>query len=200
MDYCQSLQSSSPKLDLLMKWASNYFSNLGEIDKFSISVIIIMKIIIKTEINMAGSPWLYGRLRNTGFRLTLPRQAILNVFAKNLAKHLSAEEIFLLVHKNCPEIGLATVYRTLDLLTQIGLIFKFDFGDGKGRYELASEAIKGHHHHMVCTRCGRIIDYSDFMEEEIKFIKGLEARLSKKHKFKINSHQIHFYGLCEMCQ
>ena len=148
---------------------------------------------------MVGPPWLYDRFRNTGFRLTLPRQAILNVFAEN-PKHLSAEEIFLLVHKNYPGIGFATVYRTLDLLTQMGLIFKLDFGEGRSRYELASEAIKEHHHHLICTRCSRIIDYSDFMEEEIEFIKRLEAELSKKHKFKINSHQIHFYGLCERCR
>jgi len=148
---------------------------------------------------MIGPPWLYDRLRNAGFRLTLPRQAILNVFAEN-PKHLSAEEIFLSVHKNYPGIGFATVYRTLDLLTQMGLIFKFDFGEGRSRYELASKTAKQHHHHLICTRCSRIIDYSDFMEEEIKFIKGLEAELSKKHKFKINSHQIHFYGLCERCR
>jgi len=148
---------------------------------------------------MVGSPWLPRRFRNAGFRLTLPRQAILNVFAEN-PKHLSAEEIFLSVHKNYPGIGLATVYRTLDLLTQMGLILKFDFGDGRSRYELASGAIKEHHHHMVCTRCGRIIDYGDFMEQEVEFMKGLEAELSKKHKFKINSHQIHFYGLCERCR
>ena len=148
---------------------------------------------------MVSSPWLHRRFRNAGFRLTLPREAILNVFSKN-PQHLSAEEIFLSVHKNYPGIGLATVYRTLDLLTQVGLIFKFDFGDGKSRYELASEAIKGHHHHMVCTQCGRIIDYSDFMEKEVGFIKGLEAELSKKHKFKIHTHQIHFYGLCQRCQ
>ncbi|MCK4926557.1 transcriptional repressor [Candidatus Aerophobetes bacterium] len=148
---------------------------------------------------MAGPPWLHGRLRNAGFRLTLPREAILNVFAEN-PKHLSAEEVFLSVHEKYPGVGLATVYRTLDLLTQVGLVFKFDFGDGKSRYELASEAVKGHHHHMVCTRCGRIVDYSDFMEEEVKFIKGLEAELSKKHNFKIDKHQIHFYGLCEGCR
>ena len=148
---------------------------------------------------MVSSPWLHRRFRNAGFRLTLPREAILNVFSKN-PQHLSAEEIFLSVHKNYPGIGLATVYRTLDLLTQVGLIFKFDFGDGKSRYELASEALKGHHHHMVCTQCGRIIDYSDFMEKEVGFIKALEAELSKKHKFKIHTHQIHFYGLCQRCQ
>jgi len=53
---------------------------------------------------------------------------------------------------------------------------------------------------MICRQCGRIIDYSDFMDEEVKFIKDLEAELSKKHNFNINSHQIHFYGLCRECQ
>ncbi len=147
---------------------------------------------------MANSPRLHGRFRNAGFRLTLPRQAILNVLAEN-PRHLSAEEIFLSVHENYPGIGLATVYRTLNLLTQMGLIFKFYFGDRQNRYELASETTK-EHHHIVCSRCGRIIDYNDFIEEEIKFVKKLEAELSKKYEFRINSHQIHFYGLCGKCR
>jgi Fur family ferric uptake transcriptional regulator len=113
---------------------------------------------------------------------------------------LSAEEVFLLTHKNYPGIGLATVYRTLNLLTQMGLIRKFNFGDGRSRYELTTKSEKGHHHHLVCTQCGRIIDYNDFMEKEVKFIKELEAELADKHKFKINSHQIYFYGLCDKCQ
>lgn len=148
---------------------------------------------------MSGPPWSHGRFREAGFRLTLPRQAILNTLTQN-PKHLSAEEIFLLVHKSYPGIGLATVYRTLDLLNQMRLVFKFDFGDGKSRYELADETIKTHHHHLICTQCGRIIDYSDLAEKEGKFIKELETELSKKYKFKINSHQLHFYGLCEKCQ
>jgi len=148
---------------------------------------------------MPGPRWCWRKIRNEGFRLTLSRQAILNAFAQN-PKHLSAEEVFLLTHKNYPGIGLATVYRTLNLLTQMGLIRKFNFGDGCSRYELATEAEKGHHHHLVCTRCGTIINYNDFMEKEVEFIKELEAELADKHKFKINSHQIYFYGLCEKCQ
>lgn len=139
------------------------------------------------------------RFTNAGFRLTLPRQAILNVLKKTQG-HLNAEEIFLSINKNYPGVGFATVYRNLSLLTQMGLVSKFYFGDGQSRYELASGAIKGHHHHIVCIRCGKIINYSDFMEKEVKFIKELEEELSRKHNFKINNHQIHFYGLCERCQ
>jgi len=148
---------------------------------------------------MPGPPWSHRRLTNAGFRLTWPRQVILDVLGQN-PQHLSAEEIFFHVHQFYPGIGLATVYRTLDLLTRTGLVFKFDFGDGRSRYELASEAAKGPHHHMICTRCGRIIDFGDFINGESKFIEELERELSKKHGFKINSHQIHFYGLCQDCQ
>jgi len=148
---------------------------------------------------MRRAGWYYRRIRDEGFKLTLPRRAILDVFGQN-SKHLSAEEIFLLVHRNSPGIGLTTVYRTLDLLTRMGIIFKFGFGDGRSRYELADKTTKGHHRHLVCTRCGRIIDYSDFMEKEEKFTKELGKELSQKYKFKINSHQIHFYGLCDECQ
>lgn len=148
---------------------------------------------------MRGPPWWQGELKNAGFRLTLPRQAILDVLSGH-PEHLSAEEIFFLVHKKYPGVGLATVYRTLDLLTEMDLLSKFDFGDGKSRYELVNRIEKKHHHHLVCVGCGRIIDFSDFIEKEKKFIQELEAELSQKHKFKINSHQICFYGICEKCQ
>ncbi len=104
-------------------------------------------------------------MKNAGFRLTLPRQIILNVLTTT-PKHLSAEEIFLLVHKKYAGIGLATVYRTLDLLTDMNLISKFDFGDGRSRYELIGRSPKGYHHHLVCVGCGRIVNFSDFAERE----------------------------------
>lgn len=148
---------------------------------------------------MPGPPWLRQRLTNAGFRLTWPRQVILDVLGQN-PQHLSAEEIFFHVHQFYPGIGMATVYRTLDLLTRTGLVFKFDFGDGRSRYELASEAAKGPHHHMICTGCGRIIDFGHSIDEEGELIAALGKELSEKHGFKINSHRIHFYGLCQDCQ
>ncbi|OQX80464.1 MAG: ferric uptake regulation protein [Candidatus Omnitrophica bacterium 4484_70.1] len=145
-------------------------------------------------------PWWYGRFRGCGYRVTLPRQIILEVLSKT-SKHLSAEDIYIAVHKIYPNIGLTTVYRTLELLVQMGLIFKFDFGDGRARYEL-SEGPKGvrHHHHLVCINCNRIIDYTDFIEEELKLLNQIEKGLSKKFNFKITNHLIQFYGLCDKCQ
>jgi Fur family ferric uptake transcriptional regulator len=83
----------------------------------------------------------------------------------------------------------------------MGLVFKFDFGDGRARYEL-SEGPKGarHHHHLVCTNCGRVIDYTDFIDDEFELLGRAEKGLSKKFNFKITNHLIQFYGLCDRCQ
>ncbi|MEW6163346.1 MAG: Fur family transcriptional regulator [Nitrospirota bacterium] len=150
--------------------------------------------------NGMGPPWWHGKFKGCGYRLTIPRKAILDVLSKT-TEHLSAEDIYLKVHKTYPAIGLTTVYRTLELLVQTGMIFKFDFGDGRARYEL-SEGPKsiGHHHHLVCTGCGRIVDYTDFIDDEIELLKRTEEGLSKKYSFKITNHLIQFYGLCERCQ
>jgi len=130
----------------------------------------------------------------------MPRQAILEVLS-NTEEHLSAEEIYLAVHKIYPNVGLTTVYRTLELLVDMGLVFKFDFGDKRARYELSQGPMsKKHHHHLVCTNCGRIIDYTDFIDEEKELLRRTEAGLSKKYNFKITNHLIQFYGLCEECQ
>jgi Fur family ferric uptake transcriptional regulator len=147
-----------------------------------------------------GPPWWHERFRGRGYRLTVPRQAVLDVLS-NTPEHLSAEDVYFEVHKTSPNIGLTTVYRTLELLVQMGLASKFDFGDGRSRYEL-SEGPKGirHHHHLVCTNCGRIIDYTDFIKEEMELLRQTEEGLSRKFNFKIANHIIQFYGLCDKCQ
>jgi len=147
-----------------------------------------------------GPPWWHGKFKGCGYRLTVPRQAILNVLSMT-SKHLSAEDVYLAVHKVYPAIGLTTVYRTLELLVQGGMVFKFDFGDGKARYELCEgPGGIGHHHHLVCTGCGRIVDYKDFIDEEVDLLKRTEKGLSKKYNFKITNHLIQFYGLCDKCK
>jgi len=147
-----------------------------------------------------GSRWWDRRLRQHSCRITIPRQVILNVLSKE-EKHVSAEDVFLEVHKRYPDIGLTTVYRTLNLLTQIGLVLKFDFGDGRSRYELSSGPRKEkHHHHLVCAKCNRVIDYEDFIDEEEELFEKTGKVLSEKHNFKITGHLVRFYGLCEKCR
>ncbi|MBN1871347.1 MAG: transcriptional repressor [Candidatus Omnitrophica bacterium] len=147
-----------------------------------------------------GSPWWHGRFRGCGYRITVPRQAILD-FLSRTSKHMSAEDIYVGIHKTFPNVGLTTVYRTLELLVEMGLVFKFDFGDGRARYELAMGP-KGvrHHHHLVCTSCGRAIDYTDFIDEEKELLARTEKGLSEKYNFRISNHLIQFYGLCDKCR
>jgi Fur family ferric uptake transcriptional regulator len=147
-----------------------------------------------------GPHWWYGRFRGRGYRITVAREAILEVLSRT-EEHLSAEEVYLAVHKIQPNVGLTTVYRTLELLVHMGLVLKFDFGDGRARYEL-SEGPKGmrHHHHLVCTNCGRVIDYTDFIDDEIELLSRTEKGLQKKFDFEITNHLIQFYGLCDKCR
>ncbi len=139
------------------------------------------------------------RLRGHGYKCTPGRELILEIL-ESTDEHLSPEDIYSKVSLEHPEIGLTTVYRTLDILVNLGIVVKLDFGDGKSRYELSANFNhKKHHHHLVCASCGKIIDYSDFMNEELEFLNKIEKKLEKKYTFKINSHFIKFDGLCNYC-
>lgn len=144
--------------------------------------------------------WWHENFRDSGYRLTTPRQAVLSVLS-GTSDHLSAEDVYFEIHKTHSNIGLTTIYRTLELLVQMGLALKFDFGDGRSRYEL-SDGPDGteHHHHLVCTGCGRIIDYTDYIDEEVELLKQTEEGLSRKFNFKIKSHILQFYGICDKCK
>ena len=102
--------------------------------------------------------------------------------------------------RNTPA-GLTTVYRTLELLIGMRLIRRFDFGDGRGRYQLA-EGPKGkvHHHHLVCSGCGKVIDYNEFIDDEKELLGKAVKGLSKKYNFEILEHELTFFGLCEKCK
>ncbi|HOY10201.1 MAG TPA: transcriptional repressor [Candidatus Omnitrophota bacterium] len=147
-----------------------------------------------------GPPWWQAKFRGCGYRITIAREVILNTLAKT-EDHLSAEDIYNHIHTKHPNIGLTTIYRTLDVLTNLGLVYRFDFGDKRARYELA-EGPKGahHHHHLVCTGCNRVVDYTDFIDAEVRLLQEIEQVLSKKYGFKITNHLIQFYGLCSRCQ
>jgi len=140
------------------------------------------------------------KLAGYGFRLTTAREAILNILT-NTDKHLSAEDIYITIHANNPAIGLTTIYRTLELLEQTGIIYKFEFGHGRAKYELSEEnSNKKHHHHLICKKCRKIVDYSEFAETEREYIEKAEAGLGKKYGFDIDDHLIHFYGTCPECK
>jgi Fur family ferric uptake transcriptional regulator len=159
-----------------------------------------MKIIVNIGVFMGACQKWRQKIKNSGFRLTVPRQSVIAVLEKSEG-HLSAEDIYMAVHPTNRDIGLTTIYRTLDLLEETGIVTKFDFGHGKSKYELSEEyGNKKHHHHLLCIKCRKIIDYSDFFDEELEYIREATIGLKKKYNFEICNHMINFYGMCPDCK
>lgn len=140
------------------------------------------------------------KLKGRGYRITKARELIVSFMEEKSNSHLSAEEVYNGIHEKDPDIGLTTVYRTLEILVELGIAAKFDFGDKRSRFELIDESQEKHHHHLVCTKCRRIIDYNDFSDEELELIKKMESGLSEKYGFRIKRHVLQFYGLCADCK
>jgi Fur family ferric uptake transcriptional regulator len=148
---------------------------------------------------MLGPRKLRHRFEGHASRLTAPRQAMLEFLSKS-SKHMSAKEIYSSLHSSHPGMGLSTVYRTLDLLARMGIVTKLAIGDGQSRYEFKSRGKNEHHHHLICTNCGKIINYSEFLDEELRLVKKTEESLAKKYNFTIQDHNIEFLGICEKCK
>lgn len=134
------------------------------------------------------------KLRQKEYKLTSRREMVLRVLLENEDKHLSAEEVYNLVKSKAPDMGLATVYRTLELFHEFDIIHAIDFGDGRKRYELGAGLGQSHqHHHLICTHCGNIIEVNEDLLEE------LESRVARQHEFKITNHQLKIFGICKNC-
>jgi Fur family ferric uptake transcriptional regulator len=132
-----------------------------------------------------------GILREHGYKLTPQRHAILKVIASS-NDHLTPEAICGKVHLKNPDIGLVTVYRTLDLLSELNLVCRVHAPDGCRSYMMRRPT--EHHHHLVCSQCGRVVDFTGCS------LADLEQRLSQETKFDINGHLLEFYGLCPDCR
>jgi len=133
-------------------------------------------------------------LAERDLRLTSQRQAILTILLEKADKHLSADDIYLLTKEHYPEIGIATIYRTLELFADLGIVHKMEFGDGCSRYEFNIGEKRHSHHHLICQSCGVIIEFNDDLLEEVEEI------IARESKFKITDHCLRFYGCCEKCQ
>ena len=129
-------------------------------------------------------------LSELGYRLTPQRLMILSAVA-GADSHISAEEIYAQVRARYPHMNISTVYRTLELLKELGLVTETDMGDGRVRYHSIG---KGHHHHLVCEKCSEIIDIEESM------LSPLWAEIRQKYNFRVNMKHLAFFGLCPKCQ
>lgn len=129
-------------------------------------------------------------LAQKGLKNTSQRMVILDEFLKE-ASHLSTEELYLKVRRKHPKIGYATVHRTLKLFAECGIAAERNFGDGQGRFELVHG--EEHHDHLICNRCGLIIEF------ENPQIEKLQDKVARQHNFTIENHRLELYGLCSAC-
>lgn len=133
-------------------------------------------------------------LKEREFRLTPQREAILRILLNNTESHMTAEDIYGVTRGSHPEIGLATVYRTLDLFEGLGIVSRLDFGDSGRKYEFAGNRGRHYHHHLLCLGCGEINEFNEDLLE------GLEERIAQQSGFKIVDHSLRFFGYCERCR
>jgi Fur family transcriptional regulator, ferric uptake regulator len=125
-----------------------------------------------------------------GLKSTKQRDIILDCFL-SCDQHLSTEELYLKLKESMPGIGFATVYRTLKLFAESGIAREIQFGDGQTRYEHLQAG--EHHDHLVCTKCGAI------MEFENETIEKLQAEVARSYGFTIINHKLELYGICKNC-
>jgi len=125
-----------------------------------------------------------------GLKSTRQRGLIIDTFF-DTGGHLSVEDLWAKVRVQDVKVSVATVYRTMKLLNECGLAHARNFGDGQTRYEPAVG--KHHHDHLICTRCGTIIEF------ENDRIEALQDVVARKHGFRVTSHKMELYGLCRNC-
>ncbi len=130
-------------------------------------------------------------IQKAGLKRTAQRDLILEVFLRT-EEHLSSEDLYRLVQKEDPNIGQTTVYRTLKLLTEAGLAREVRFGDGRTHYEHNYK--HQHHDHMICTECGKIIEF--FSAE----LEAIQDQMAAKFKFEPTQHSLRIFGLCVECR
>ncbi len=130
-------------------------------------------------------------IQKKGLKRTAQRDLILDVFLRT-EEHLSNEDLYRLVQREDSGVGQTTVYRTLKLLTEAGLAREVRFGDGRTHYEHNYK--HEHHDHMICSECGKIIE---FYSAELE---ALQDAMAAKHRFEVTQHLLRIIGICAECR
>ena len=136
-------------------------------------------------------PALTERLRRQSRKITGPRAAILEILRQH-PHPLTIKEIF--SEMPAGECDLATVYRSMHLLEEMGMVKRYHFHDGAARFELMEEGDDGHHHHLVCTKCSGTVELKECFPAEI------ERKIAEQNGFKAVTHKLEFFGICPDCQ
>ncbi len=130
-----------------------------------------------------------GTLRQHGYKVTPQRRVVIRAIAST-QDHLTPAAIYERVHRERPDIGLVTVYRTLEILAGLKLICVLYAGGSCRSYTVSAP---GHHHHLICSNCGVVVDFACDLGE-------VQQELSQESGFRIDSHVLEFSGLCQACR
>ena len=126
-------------------------------------------------------------LKIAGLKVTLPRVKILAILQNPDNQHVSAEEVYKILLEQQEEIGLATVYRVLNQFDDAGIVTRHHFEGGKSVFELTQ---KKHHDHLVCLKCGKVVEFED------DIIESRQSDIAKAHNIKLTNHSLYLYGEC----
>ncbi len=132
-------------------------------------------------------------LKRAGLKVTISRMKILELLENSDKRHMSAEDIYKALLDVGKEIGLATIYRVLTQFEAAGLVIRHHFEGGQAVFELE----RGHHHdHLICVKCGKIVEFVD------ESIEAKQEKIAEENGFKISDHSLIIYGVCskENCQ
>ena len=129
-------------------------------------------------------------LRQYGYKLTPQRRVVIEAIASS-RDHLTPTAVYEKVHQHHPDIGLVTIYRTLEILAELKLICELHAGGSCRSYTVSAPR---HHHHLICSNCGAVIDFTGCDLGEV------QQNLSKETGFRIDAHLLEFIGLCQACQ
>ena len=133
---------------------------------------------------------LTSRLRKDDRRVTGPRQIILD-----LLRSQPHPQTIRQIHSALPDpCDLATIYRAMHMLESMGMVKRFDFGDGTARFELVGEGDDGHHHHLICHQCSSVVEIDEC------FPTALEKKIARQNGFTRMTHKLEFFGVCPECQ
>lgn len=127
-------------------------------------------------------------LRRAGLKVTLPRLKILQLLETAEHHHMSAEDVYKALMEQGEDVGLATVYRVLTQFEQAGIVERHNFENNLSVFEIVRE---GHHDHLVCDHCGKIVEFHRAEIEEI------QEHVAKEHGFKLSGHSLVLYGICD---
>ena len=130
-------------------------------------------------------------LRAEGLKFTPQRVAVLEEIIKDHG-HRECEEIYLSLKKRGSNVSRATVYRTMDILVKNDFARKMEIGDGRSRYE--SKVNSPHHDHLICTSCGKIVE---FVNQDIE---DLQEKIAKNYHFNLQRHIHQLFGICKKCR